>query len=149
MHGYAEGFAVHIVESDVDGGNRSRQDTAALEILAAVHLLPERAGPPRVSTEKELTVVLHGSLYGQLATGHARFAPAMDALIRLHLDDELVSTPHPGGIDLDFGDLHELDTLLPVGARIAVGVLGSEPFLRTGKSPSASAAVEANMCPSR
>ena len=40
---HAERLALDVVQRDVDGRDRRLQDAAALEILAAIHLLPERA----------------------------------------------------------------------------------------------------------
>ena len=40
MNGDAKRFALDVVERDVDRGDRRLQHAAALEILAAIHLLP-------------------------------------------------------------------------------------------------------------
>jgi hypothetical protein len=103
---YSERLTVHIMEGDVDSRNRTRQNAAALEILAPIQLLPQGARLPRIATDQELTDVLEGALHGELATGYTGLAPAMNPLIRLDLDDELIATPHPGWVYLDIGDLH-------------------------------------------
>ena len=57
-----------VVQRDVDRGDGTREDAAALEVLAAVHLLPECAYATGVLADEELSVVLDGALDGQLST---------------------------------------------------------------------------------
>ena len=58
---HAQHLALDVVQRDVDGRDRRRQHAAALEILAAVHLLPDRPDPARVTADQELAVVLQGT----------------------------------------------------------------------------------------
>ena len=97
-------------------GNVNRRDgggehTPALEVLAAIHLLPERASAHRVTTEQELAVVFHRACHCQFATGKSRFAPAVDALVGLDLDDTLITCAHPNGVDFYIGDFHRFSFL--------------------------------------
>ena len=50
---YAERLALDVVERDVDGRDRRGEHPAAFEILAAVHLLPERADREGVAADEE------------------------------------------------------------------------------------------------
>ena len=101
MHRYTQCLSVDVVQGDVDGGDGPRQDAAPLEILTSVHLLPERSGATRIAADEEFTVMLHRSLHGQFPTRYASLPPAMYTLVGFHLDDQLVSIAHPGGVDLD------------------------------------------------
>ena len=47
-----------VVECDVDGGDGGGEGAPALEVLRAVHLLPERADPHAVLPDQELLEVL-------------------------------------------------------------------------------------------
>ena len=93
---HAERLALDVVERDVDRRDRGLQHAAALEVLAAVHLLPERADGERVVADQELAIVLDGADDGLLAAGEAALAPAEDALVGLDLDEELVADADPG-----------------------------------------------------
>ena len=106
VDGDAEAPRDQVVEGDVDGRDGACQDAAALEVLAAVHLLPKRADPPRVLADEEFAEVPHRALDGQLAADNARLAPAVVTVVRLDLDDEQVSQPRPNGEGLDVGYLH-------------------------------------------
>ena len=55
---HAQRLALDVVQRDVDRRDRGRQHAPALEVLAAVHLLPEPADVHRVVAEQELAVVL-------------------------------------------------------------------------------------------
>ena len=102
---HAERLALDVVEGDVDGGDRRLQHAAALEVLAAIHLLPERADLHRVAADEELAIVLDRADHGLLAAGQAALAPAVDALVGLDLDEQLVAGADPDRIGLDRGDL--------------------------------------------
>ena len=106
VDGHAERLALDVVERDVDGADRGGEHAAALEILAAVHLLPERARAHRVAPDHELAKMLDRAGHGALAPGKARFAPAENPLIRLDLDDELVAHADPDDQRMDGGYFH-------------------------------------------
>ena len=63
---YAQRLALDVVEGDVDGGERPRQDATPLEVLAPVHQLPERSGVHRVHADQELPVVSDRPDHGKL-----------------------------------------------------------------------------------
>jgi hypothetical protein len=46
VRGHAKALRHNVVQGDIDSGYRRRQHPAALEVLAAVHLLPQRPNPP-------------------------------------------------------------------------------------------------------
>ena len=98
---HAERLALDVVQRDVDGRDGGRQHAAALEVVAAVHLLPERADGHRVRADQELPEVLDGADDRLLAPGEAGLAPAVDALVGLDLDDELVADADPDRVALD------------------------------------------------
>ena len=104
-----------VVECDVDGGDGGGEGAPALEVLRAVHLLPQRTDPHPVLHSKpprrqrrcvgclwgctwgacgsaphladeELGVVVDGTRDGELAPGEAGLAPAEHAALALHLD---------------------------------------------------------------
>ena len=94
------------MQGDVDGGDGAGEDAAALEILAAVHLLPQGTDAPRVLADQELAEVVDGALHGELAAGDARLSPTVVAGVGLDLDHEQVARAAPDGKALDVGDLH-------------------------------------------
>ena len=55
---HAQRLALDVVQGDVDRRDRGGEHPAALEILAAVHLLPERADLHRIAADEELAIVL-------------------------------------------------------------------------------------------
>src|SRR5918993_2289743 len=90
IDGHAEGFALDVVERYVDGRDRRLQHAPALEILAAVHFLPQGADPERIAPTQELRIMLERADNGLLAAGQTALAPAENALIRLDLQQKLV-----------------------------------------------------------
>ena len=65
-----------------------------------------RADGEGVLADQELAVVLDGADDGLLAAGEAALAPAVDALVGLDLDEQLVADADPGRQRVDGGDLH-------------------------------------------
>ena len=57
VDGHAERLARDVVQRDVDRRDRAGQHPPTLEVLAAIHLLPQRAAPHRVLPDQELAVV--------------------------------------------------------------------------------------------
>ena len=106
---HAQRLAANVVERDVDRRDGGSQHPATLEVLAPIHLLPERAGTHRVAPDEELRVVLECAHHRLLAARQPRFTPAVHALVGLDLDEQLVPNPHPGGVRLDRRDPHTLD----------------------------------------
>src|SRR5437868_5508169 len=94
------------MERDVDRGDRSLQHAAALEILAAIRLLPDRADVERVPSNDEPRIMLERTGDRHLASAKPTLAPAEDACVGLDLDDQLVPRADPNGIRLDRCDLH-------------------------------------------
>ena len=58
---HAERLGLDVVERDVDGRERRLQHAAALEILAAIDLLPDRPDVEGVAADQELAEVLDGA----------------------------------------------------------------------------------------
>ncbi len=103
---HAERLALDVVQRDVDCGDGGGEDAPALEILAAVHLLPQRADIGRVAADQPTAIVLDGAGNGALAAGETGFAPALEAGIGDHPDEELGPSPNPDGETVDGCDLH-------------------------------------------
>src|SRR5579859_1090391 len=106
IHRYAERFTGDVVQRDVDGRDGAGQDSAALEVLATIHLLPQCPTAHRVFAQQELAVVSDRAHHRQLAPGHARLPPADQPGVGLDLHDELVSRPDPRRKRFDVNDLH-------------------------------------------
>ena len=106
---HSERLALDVVQGDVDRRDRSLQDAATLEILAAIHLLPDAADLHRVLADEKLAVVLDGADHRLLARRQSAFAPAVHALVGFDLDDQLVAGADPNRIGLDGGDLEFRD----------------------------------------
>ena len=105
-HRDAERLALDVVQRDVDGGDGGSQDAAAFEVLAAVHLLPQRADIGGVAPDQPASVVLDGAGDGAFAAGEAGFAPALQAGVGDHANEELGASPDPDGEAVDGCDLH-------------------------------------------
>src|SRR3954452_821950 len=91
------GAATGANASSVGRGSASvqiRRTARLCEVLASIHLLPQRTGLERVFADEELAEVMDGGRHGHLAAGEARLAPADNAFVRLDLDDELLAPPH-------------------------------------------------------
>ena len=85
---HAECLALDVVQRDVDRRDGRLQHPAALEILAAIHLLPDaRRSASGRCRSSELAIVLDGADHRLLAAGQPAFAPAEDALVGLDLDE--------------------------------------------------------------
>jgi len=106
VDGHAQRLAADIVERDVDRGDRGRQHPTALEVLAPIHFLPERAGTHRITADCELGVVLEGTDHRLLAARQPRLTPPVHPVVGLDLDQQLVPDPHPGWVRLDRRDPH-------------------------------------------
>ena len=72
---HAERLALDVVQGDVDRRDRRLQHAAALEILAAIHLLPDAADLHRVLADEELAVVLDGADHRLLAADDRPLSP--------------------------------------------------------------------------
>src|SRR6185295_2874374 len=101
---YSEHLALDVVQGNVDRRDRSLQNAATFEVLAAIHLLPDAADLHRVPSNEKLAVVLDGADHGLLTRRQPAFAPTVDALIGFDLDDQLISDANPNRIGLDGGD---------------------------------------------
>ncbi len=104
VDGNAQLLSGNVMQSDIDGRDRSCKRAAALEVLTAVHLLPQRRAVHGILADQELTIVLNNALYAQLAPGESSLTPPVNALVRLYLDEHLVACPNPYGIRLDICD---------------------------------------------
>ena len=106
VDGHAERFAVYIPECDVDGADRGGQGVGAGEETAAEHHLPEVFPAHRILADEPVPEGQDDLLYGQFAPGQAAFADPVDPLVRLYLDDEIVSAATPDREDFDVGNAH-------------------------------------------
>src|SRR5262249_13223190 len=79
--GHAERLAGDVMERDVDGRDCADQYPPALEILAAIHLLPERPAAEGVFAMQELAIVLDRAGDRLLAARDASFAPTVQTLV--------------------------------------------------------------------
>ena len=112
VHGHAEAPRDHIVQRDVYGRDGCGEDTPALEVLAAVHLLPEGADASWVLANQELAVVLNGAPHRKLAPHQARFTPSVKPGVGLDLHDHQVPHRPTRHQRLHVGNLH---AWLPIG----------------------------------
>ena len=103
---HAQGLALDVVEGDVERRNGGLQHAAALEILAAVHFLPQGAGLERIAADEELAVMFESTGHGLFAAGEATLAPAEYAFVGLDFYQQLVAAADPDGIGANGGDLH-------------------------------------------
>ena len=148
IDGHAERLALDVIQGNVDRRDGGRHHPAALEVVRAVHLLPERADVHRVPADQELAEVADGALDRQLARGQAGLAPAVDALVGLDLDDELIAADQ-GGIGLDVPYLHGRSLSEPVVSVNGGGVahrLITTPGLQAGRAGSMMSQTGSNFC---
>lgn len=104
VDGHAQRLALVVVVRDVDGRHGGGEHPPALEMLAPVELLPKGADAHRVLPDHEPGKVVDGPGDRLLAAGEAGFAPAVEALVGLDLDEELIADADPGGEGLGRGD---------------------------------------------
>ena len=103
---HPERLAADVVERDVDGRHRGREHPTALEVLAPVQPLPDGAASHRVGADDELPEVADRRRDGLLTRREPGLSPAMDAHIRLDLDQALRPDAHHRDERPDLGDAH-------------------------------------------
>ena len=102
----AEGLAGDVVEGDVDRRLGRHQDPPALEVLAPIEPLPDRAAGHRVVADEEVPVMADSGRDRLLARRQAGLAPADDAGVGLDLDEALGADPDHRDVCPDLGDPH-------------------------------------------
>ena len=103
---HAQRLALDVVERDVDGGHRRREDALRGEEAAPEEHLPDVLDAERVLPDEDVLEVLDRADHGQLAPGDARLADAVDAFVGIDDDEQEVAVSGPHGITFDVGDLH-------------------------------------------
>ena len=103
---HVERLAHDVVERDVDGALRSQQHAPALEILAAVELLPDPADLHGIFADEKLAEVFERADHGQFAPTQAGLAQPGDAFVGFDLDDQLVAVADPDRQGFDRSDAH-------------------------------------------
>ena len=103
---HVEAAGHEVVQCDVDCRDGGGEHAAAFEVLAPVHLLPQRADSAGILAQQELPVVAHRCGNGKLPPHEAGLAPAVVAGVGLDLHDAEIPPTAPEGHRLDFGDLH-------------------------------------------
>ena len=106
MHWNTKRLPFDVVQCDVDCADCSAKNTASFEVLTAVKLLPNRSGQHGIVPNQELTVMIDRAHDCALPTGETRLAPPMQALIRFHLDQQLVPDANPDGKAVNGSDPH-------------------------------------------
>jgi hypothetical protein len=107
VDGHAEALGHQVVQRDVDGRHRGGQHAPALEVLAAVGLLPDAADAARVLPDQEVTEVGHRPAHRQVAGAQAGLAPAVVPVVGLDPYDLHVAEARVEGVELDVGDFHD------------------------------------------
>jgi hypothetical protein len=59
MHWYSQGFAFDIVKGYINRGHRCGKDASSFEVLAAIHLLPERSNQHGIPSNQKLPVMIN------------------------------------------------------------------------------------------
>jgi len=101
-----ERLALDVVQGDVDRRDRRLQHATALEILAAIELLPDRADQERIAADEKLGKMLERAGDRALASREPAFAPAEHAFIRFDLHQQLIADADPGRIGANGADFH-------------------------------------------
>ena len=95
-----------VVQRDVDGRHGRGQHPPALEVLAAVRLLPDPPNPPRVLPDQEVPKVRHRPAHRQVARAQPGLTPAVIPVVRLDPHHLQVPPARVKRVKLDVSDLH-------------------------------------------
>jgi hypothetical protein len=107
VDGHIKALGHQVVQGDVNGRHRGGQHAPALEVLAAVGLLPDAADAARVLPDQEVTEVGHRPAHRQVAGAQAGLAPAVVPVVGLDPYDLHVAEARVEGVELDVGDFHD------------------------------------------
>ena len=106
VDGHIKALGHQVVQGDVNGRHRGGQHAPALEVLAAVGLLPDAADTPRILPDQEIPKVRHSPTHRQVARAQASLAPAVVAIVGLDPHHLQVPPARVERVELDIGDFH-------------------------------------------